>query len=300
MAENSSIEWTDASWSPVTGCTRVSAGCDHCYSAALSKRLAAMGQKKYQGIVGNGHFNGVVKTWEDELTRPLRWRKPRRIFVNSMSDTFHKSVPFEFIDKVFAVMALCPQHTFQVLTKRPERMAEYFADLNARSWAIREAGHTLAGGCRDGINYALPLPNVWLGTSVEDQRAADERMPHLRRCPAAVRFLSCEPLLGPVDLSPWIDQLDWVIVGGESGHNARPMHPGWVCSIRDQCTAADVAFFFKQWGEWRPFTAADSGGTIHRWGDKVGTWCARVGKKKAGRLLDGREWSQFPKVSVPC
>lgn len=219
MAENSKIEWCEKTWNPVVGCTRASAGCDHCYAVGMTKRLEAMGHAKYAGLVGNGHFNGVVRTVPEDLDKPLKWKKPAVIFVNSMSDLFHKSVPFEFIDQVFAVMALCPQHTFQVLTKRPERMAEYLSQR-------RDIGHFMSE-ChmeRNGVIKAKaadyddlkngwqhcsaahewPLNNVWLGTSCENQETADERIPHLLKCPAAVRFLSLEPLLGPVDLSPWI------------------------------------------------------------------------------------------------
>jgi protein gp37 len=301
----SAIEWTDETWNPVVGCTRVSAGCDLCYAVQMTKRLEAMGQEKYAGLVniGKNHFNGVVRTVDDALTIPLKWKKPRRVFVNSMSDLFHKDVPFEFIDKVFAVMALTPQHTYQVLTKRPERMAEYFGRTEGISFSPEQEkeldrhfppvqAETMCDGGEstkmteipgwwDRLNKVKEFgvaspPNVWLGTSVENQEAADERIPHLLRCPAAVRFLSCEPLLGPVDLKlgTWklchrcgevgVDglycpncnrhstadnpELHWAICGGESGAKARPMHPDWARSLRDQCQAAGVPFFFKQWG----------------------------------------------------
>ena len=227
----SSIEWTDETWNPVVGCTRASRGCDHCYAVTMTHRLEAMGQSRYAGLTvlnnrGERHFNGVVRTVPEALDKPLRWRKPRRVFVNSMADLFHPDVPFEFIDRVFAVMALTPQHTYQVLTKRPERMAEYFslrewAEVIADMRALGQQGDAIARRFADA--YAMndlatngnsqwrttprqkmperwPLLNVWLGTSVEDQAAAEARIPHLLRCPAAVRFLSCEPLLGPVDL----------------------------------------------------------------------------------------------------
>lgn len=349
MAE-SSIEWTDATWNPVTGCTRASAGCDNCYAVKMTKRLAAMGQAKYSGLVNvsKNHFNGVVKCHEDALTIPLKWRKPQRIFVNSMSDLFHKDVPFEFIDKVFAVMALAPQHTFQILTKRPERMAEYF-EINKSAvtlfidrapscdngkWCDLARHMSLRPGFR-----CFPLPNVWLGTSVENQATAEERIPHLLRVPAAVRFLSCEPLLGPVDLTRlavrrnFIDCLscdyhdgqgtiiagppsgtgpiDWVICGGESGPKARPMDPVWARSLRDQCVAAGVPFFFKQWGEWvdemhdeaNCHTQQTSDAFVTLLKDEAGNVCdyegfymCRAGKAKAGRLLDGRTWDEFPEV----
>lgn len=252
MSTGSTIEWTEATWNPVVGCTRASAGCDNCYAVTMTHRLEAMGQSKYAGLTvlnnrGDRHFNGVVRTVPEALAIPLKWRKPRRVFVNSMSDLFHRDVPFEFIDKVFAVMALCPQHTFQVLTKRPERMAEYLRPVGdhvcaklERLGKIREAVWNI--GFEAGLSDALmvkaedfdvddgwPLPNVWLGTSCEDQARADERIPHLLKCPAAVRFLSCEPLLGPLNIiwplseladdHHWMEAHEWAgeceLCGGE-------------------------------------------------------------------------------------
>jgi len=330
------IEWCEKVWNPVTGCTRVSAGCDHCYAVAMTRRLAGMGSGKYRGLVdaGKKHFNGTVRCHEDVLELPLKWNKPQVIFVNSMSDLFHEGVPFEFIDKVFAVMAMCPQHTFIVLTKRAERMAEYCKRV-AESKPHDEVNQAVfdAVNAVYGEFATFPLPNVWLGVSVEDQASADERIPWLLKCPAAVRLLSMEPLLGPVDLTriPFgsleyangsvklvhvnaIDnsgqsRINWVIVGGESGPGARPMHPDWARSIRDQCQVADVPFFFKQWGAWKPIDepwkedspaplAADQrflnvagGSGFH--GEKV--WrMRRAGKKGAGRLLDGRVWDERP------
>ncbi|MBK8270202.1 MAG: phage Gp37/Gp68 family protein [Planctomycetes bacterium] len=296
------IEWTDETWNCITGCTRVSAGCDHCYSARMTYRLEGMGQEKYTGLTvlnprGERHFNGVVRCHDDALTIPLRWKKPRRIFVNSMSDTFHKDVPFEFIDRMFAVMALCPQHTFQVLTKRPERMAEYLDEVSkAEDWdrtpsdspPERDIGRWMSesysqrrdrggkpniyGPFSNCINdpkkwewcsacHNWPLPNVWLGTSVENQQAADERIPHLLRCPAAVRFLSAEPLLGLLSSltsqcadavsqlgKKALDGIHWVIVGGESGPGSRPCNIEWIRSIIQQCREAGVACFVKQLG----------------------------------------------------
>lgn len=305
------IEWTDETWNPTTGCTRASAGCDHCYAVPMTRRLAGYGNAKYAGLVnpGKGHFNGTVRTHPDALDAPLRWRRPRRVFVNSMSDLFHKDVPFEFVAAVFGVMAECPRHTFQVLTKRPERAAEFFrwVERETGSWAggldaaAEFCAHRLwksgAGVTPDLNRQPWPLPNVWLGTSVEDQDAADERVPHLLRCPAAVRFLSCEPLLGPVDLDNWLWEeagpawagrnlspgIDWVIVGGESGPGARPMDPAWAVSLRDQCAAADVPLHFKQWGKLasNPHpadpTAKENGGEV-----------------KGGRMLDGCLYDGFP------
>jgi len=341
---DSRIEWTDATWNPVTGCTRASEGCDNCYAVVMTKRLEAMGQEKYAGLVnlGKNHFNGVVRTHEDALLLPLTWKKPRQIFVNSMSDLFHKDVPFEFIDKVFAVMALCPQHVFQVLTKRPDRMAEYLNDrlqpgagetvgadrrsfISAECYRILEEGgecdpdkdaNWTEAGSHRRMGWAWPLPNVWIGSSVEDQVAADERIPHLLKCPAAVRFLSCEPLLGPVDLAltrsdrvahvlkssssfPGFAStgkkeslIHWVICGGESGHKARPMHPDWARSLRDQCQAARVPFFFKQWGEFAPGDQIPPAHSLDP--QRPSGFTYRVGKKAAGRLLDGRTWDEVP------
>ncbi|MEM1183675.1 MAG: phage Gp37/Gp68 family protein [Planctomycetota bacterium] len=293
----SAIEWTNETWNPVAGCTPVSPGCLNCYAARMSVRLAGMGVAQYLTVDGKPIadtregssgikrpvFNGTVNLVEDKLTDPLRWRKPRMVFVNSMSDLFHEAVPFEVIDRVFAVMALCPQHTFQILTKRPERMRAYLVAQEhglrdrigmAAQTVVSEDDWPSAWGEVDSAGW--PLPNVWLGTSVENQSAARVRIPHLLGCPAVVRFLSCEPLLGPVDLrlgrkgdmrcrAPY---LHWVIAGGESGPGARPMDPDWARSLRDQCVDAGVPFFFKQWGG--------------------------VRKKTAGRVLDGWTWDEFP------
>ena len=229
MGENSKIAWTDATWTVTTGCQAVSSGCARCYAATMTKRLAAMGLPEYQGLLGDsGHFNGNVRLLPKNLDKPLHWKKPRMIFVDSMSDLFHEAVPFEFIDRVFAMMKRCGQHVFQVLTKRPERMAAYLQTLK----------------------IAWPLPNVWLGTSVENQTALDARWGHLRAYPAAIRFLSIEPLLGPLDLrAKWVQGWgtdDWIICGCESGPKRRPCEPEWIRSIVDQCAAAGVSCFVKQ------------------------------------------------------
>lgn len=210
----SHIEWTESTWNPATGCTKVSEGCRHCYAEAMAKRLKAMGQPRYS--------NGFKLTLHHDLIDlPLRWKAPRRIFVNSMSDLFHKDVPDEFIMKVFAVMNEASQHTFQVLTKRPERVAQMAHMLN---WT----------------------PNIWMGTSVENMQVA-KRVDHLRKVPSHVRFLSCEPLLGSLrGLN--LDGIHWLIAGGESGPGARPMNEQWVRELRDECVRVGVAFFFKQWG----------------------------------------------------
>lgn len=264
----SNIEWTDETWNVVAGCTRASRGCDHCYAVAMTHRLEAMGQERYAGLTvlnnrGDRHFNGVVRTVPEALGKPLKWKKPRRVFVNSMADLFHEKVPFEFVDRVFAIMALCPQHTFQVLTKRPERMAEYFSTRDSEAFVYERAIDLYPGNISDSTDYCeehvqkWPLPNVWLGTSVEDQAAAEARIPHLLRCPASVRFLSCEPLLGAVDFSRVgvrktrigeSNRIDWVIVGGESGAGARSCDLAWIRGIVSQCRDAGVACFVKQLG----------------------------------------------------
>ena len=234
MADKSAIGWTEATWNPTTGCTKISLGCKNCYAERLALRLQAMGNPKYA--------NGFQLTLhEDALELPLRWKKPRKIFVNSMSDLFHEEIPLDFIQRVFQTMQQAHWHIFQILTKRAERMAELAPQL---PWP----------------------PNVWMGVTVEEQRYT-HRIDLLRTVPAAVRFLSLEPLLGPLpNLN--LNGIHWVIVGGESGPGARPMKPEWVTDIRDQCQAAGVAFFFKQWGG--------------------------VHKKRAGRLLEGRTWDDIP------
>lgn len=240
MSSTSSIEWTDATWNPVTGCTKVSPGCAHCYAETFAER--------FRGVPGHPYEQGFdLKLWPARLEWPLQWKRPRMIFVNSMSDLFHEDVPESFIVGVFNVMERADWHIFQVLTKRPERAAE--------------------------MSSRLPWPNnVWMGTSVENQRFTS-RIDQLRMTGAKTKFLSCEPLLGGLVLN--LDGIDWVIAGGESGPGARLMRPEWVRSVRDQCSAAAVPFFFKQWGAF----------------DEAGR---RVGKKRAGRTLDHRIWNQVP------
>lgn len=282
MATNSAIEWTDMTWNPTIGCSIVSPGCTNCYAMKMAARLARMGQDNYRGLTeaskGGPVWSGVVRALQGEtLTAPLRWKKPRRVFVNSMSDLFHESLSDAAIDSVFAVMALCPQHTFQVLTKRPERMRNYLMLRNGMGKAVlcRAINNIPAQlGDRHGA-LEMPLPNVWLGVSVEDQARANERIPLLLQTPAAKRFISAEPLLGPIDLdkhlwrpaspdempgyalndAPSADYvallkpgLDWIIVGGESGPGARRFDIEWARSIVDQCRAAGVACFVKQLG----------------------------------------------------
>ena len=240
MSANSSIEWTEATWNPVTGCTKVSPGCAHCYAETFAER--------FRGVPGHPYQQGFdLKLWPERLDLPLRWKRPRTIFVNSMSDLFHADVPDTYIASVFDVMRRADWHTFQVLTKRPERVAALSRQLE---WS----------------------PNIWMGTSVENQRWTS-RIDHLRGTDAQVKFLSCVPLLGPLQLD--LDGIDWVIVGGESGYRARPMRADWARDIRAQCEHAAVPFFFKQWG------AHDEHGI-------------RVGKGRAGRVLDGRTWDAMP------
>jgi protein gp37 len=245
MAITSPIEWTDATWNPVAGCSVLSPGCTNCYAMRMAERLELMGQPKYAALTrrsdGRAKWTGHVRTDAASLDHPRRWARGRRIFVNSMSDLFHDDVPLAFIKDVFAVMVETPQHSYQLLTKRAERLERLANDL--------------------------PWPaQVWMGVSVESQDYV-ARIDHLRRVPAAVRFLSIEPLLGPIDDLD-LTGIHWVIVGGESGPQARPMQADWVRSIRDACGAAGVAFHFKQWGG--------------------------ANKKAAGRLLDGRVWDEFP------
>ena len=248
MSAYSSIEWTESTWNPVTGCTKVSPGCTHCYAEKFAER--------WRGIKGHPYEQGFdLKLWPERLTLPLQWKDSRTIFVNSMSDLFHKNVPDDFIAKVFDVMLRAKQHVFQVLTKRSERMME---------WTRKTFGET-----------SLPA-HIWLGVSVENQKYV-WRIEHLQQTPARVRFLSVEPLLGPVDLSNHLKGIHWVIVGGESGPGARPMDPEWARAVKRQCQRHKVHFFFKQWGAF----------------NKDGE---RVGKKTAGRMLDGRTWDGMPPV----
>lgn len=285
MADKTGIEWTDATWNPVTGCAKVSAGCKHCYAERNWGRLQHL--PAYAGRA----FTDVA-THADRLLQPLSWRRPRRIFVNSMSDLFHQDIHADFIGMVFRTMARAPQHTFQVLTKRAERMQRLLTHPKMRGF-VGDA--------------PWPLPNVWIGVSVEDQATADKRIPLLLDTPAAVRWISAEPLLAPIDLAEHglhggPGQLDWVVVGGESGPKARPMHPEWVRGLRDQCSAAGVPFLFKQWGEWLP--VHPSGASIPGCGTtpqrepafrfEHGHYFTKVGKKLAGRLLDGALHDGYP------
>lgn len=240
MGDKTGIEWTDATWNPVTGCDHVSPGCDHCYAEQMAKRLAGRA-----GYPADEPFRLTLQP--DRLDQPLRWKRPRRIFVNSMSDLFHQGIPEDYIAQVFDVMVQARQHEFQVLTKRPQRMAKVLVDRPATPEEV-DAGCELGiwPGIWDRVSGGTPAPNVWLGTSIESDRYCF-RADHLRATPAAVRFLSLEPLLGPL---PSLDLtgIDWVIVGGESGAQARPMHPQWARDLRDRCLEAGVPFLFKQAG----------------------------------------------------
>jgi protein gp37 len=299
MSDKSAIEWTDATWNPVTGCTEVTPGCDNCYAKTFAER--------WRGVPGHYFEQGFdVVLRPDKLNLPLTWRKPRRVFVNSMSDLFHKDVPDEFIARVFAVMAATPQHTYQLLTKRHGRMRSLLAGEDGSGHRLLEAA--MDEETAQALYDQWPLPNVWLGVSVEDQARANLRIPALLDTPAAVRWLSMEPLLGPVDLTRTdkdvlVDGgIDWVVVGGESGRGARPMEPAWARSLRDQVTGADVPFFFKQWGEWAP-NGYRGIGNFHGRERLVGPAVddmghreviERLGKKAAGRELDGRTWDEYP------
>ena len=309
MSNKSKIEWTDRTWNPVTGCSKISEACDNCYAERMATRLA--------GRYGYPEINPFdVTVHYDRLSDPCNWTKPCKVFVCSMSDLFHPSVPENIIHFIFGMMSMAPEWTFQILTKRPERAKEVLRPLFERYRTIS---------------------NVCIGVTGENQACANHRIPHLMEIPAAKTFVSVEPILGPVDLSYFLDgcpsaegdaynptwvqtcpPLDWVICGGESGPKARPTHPMWVQELRDQCKNSRVPFFFKQWGEWVPKTQwtgkfeGDKFATLDRAGNmyyQTTTWNGRdlhpddnyetivynVGKKNAGALLDGKEWKQFPK-----
>ena len=294
---NNPITWTDETWNPIVGCSKVSEGCQHCYAERMAMRLKAMGRPQYQDVVDENGWTGKTNLVYSTLNKPYHWKKPRMIFVGSMTDIFHESVPFWWLNSVFIAMEENPQHIFQILTKRPDRM-----------------GHFLTA------EWTAKIPdNVWLGVSCENQKAADERIPFLLQIPAKVRFVSVEPMLEAVDLTDYFTgpnrlvatgnksmpvdnigslKLDWTICGGESGPGARPLHPDWVRSLRDQCQIADISFHFKQWGEWGQHCyivlPEKSGVPFHMFDD--GLYVFRIGKKKAGRELDGKIWDEFPEV----
>ncbi len=374
MGEKTQISWTDSTWPVVAGCMKVSPACQNCYAIRDSWRMGHNPNPKirsaYEGMaVSSTCWTGVVRPLPERLDWPLRWRQARKIFVCNLSDLFHEDVPDAFLDKVFAVIALAGMtrprptgdvrqaslHTFQVLTKRPERMLSYLSDPETpnRLWHSARGldpygdgrtvyeGHLRAPGRWPQAELRLPewpLPWLWLGVTAETQEQADKRIPLLLQVPAAVRFVSVEPMLGPIRLDhmdadaaghkewcwinaltgrqtdmgrpcPDVPHLDWVICGGESGPHARPMHPDWARDLRDQCQAAGVPFFFKQWGEWLPVdqpwkqTSPERLAGNERWLNLAGghgfhgqeVWRMRcVGKKVAGDLLDAQEWHQFP------
>lgn len=350
------IEWTEKTWNPLVGCSITSPGCKRCYAMSMAARIERMNPEleHYRGLTepsaAGPVWTGTVRQAPEHiLTEPLRRKKPTTWFVNSMSDLFHKDFPRSWVEIVFAVMALTPQHTYQVLTKRSDLMMDFICHADEgdtidgiATEAARLTGSPCAAGAVEAAGW--PLKNVWLGVSAERQQEADARVPDLLATPAAVRFVSAEPLLGPVDFKPWLrptkcatcsgsgsieawggypggqqcpdcengsgarrSRLSWVIVGGESGPSARPMHPDWARSIRDQCAAAGVPFFFKQWGAhaWTPDAVCYT--DAPRWGREQGFargthfehhssghTSFRVGKARAGRLLDGREHNDMP------
>lgn len=330
MSDGTKIEWTDATWNPITGCSVVSPGCTNCYAMKLAgTRLqhhpsrAGLTNPTKSGPV----WNGKVRLNRNWLGQPLEWKKPRMVFVCAHSDLFHDEVPDEWILDIYTIMAIAQQHTFQVLTKRADRM-HHFLSRSDLLEEIYANWYTFSGNAREV--WTWPLPNVWLGVSVEDQKRANERIPLLLDTPAAIRWISAEPLLGPLDLNSnmggtqWIGGqrgcggthrhdrrdgevihgvmhvvdpltayhhhddrcapgLDWVVTGGESGTAARAMQPDWARSLRDQCSAAKVPFFFKQWGNYAPLLSATTKDTMYR-----------AAKSIAGRLLDGREHNEMP------
>lgn len=288
------IEWADETWNPITGCSPVSAGCNNCYAKRMANRLRGR-----HGYPADNPFN--VTLHPDRLEQPFRWSKPRKVFVCSMGDLFHDDVPFEFIAKVFGVMHDAKQHIFMVLTKRPERMKEFFEWFTGSEW--RGA-------------WPKEYPHVMIGVTAENQETANRRIPILLSIPATMRFVSVEPMLGAISFrwAKWeswkklannhldgLRRLNWVIVGGESGPGARPMQPEWVRRLRDECREAGVPFLFKQWGEWAPMQLRDApNGTVKVFRElkkltSLSEPClAKIGKKAAGRLLDGREWNEYP------
>ncbi len=325
-----SIEWTDETWNPLRGCRRVSPGCQNCYAERQAARpiLSGPGQP-YEGLVyiAKRPGRGALAKWNgktagpDKLDVPLRWKKPRRVFPCSMSDLFFEGHSDEQIAEVVGAMALAYWHTFQALTKRPARAAGLLGSMDFQRLAFAAAARLerrVFGTMKDRRPWAWPLPNIWIGTSVEDQQRAGERMPHLLRVPAPVRFVSYEPALGAVDFRSYLPQrcttcedwlrptclhrqsINWLIAGGESGPGARPAHPDWFRAARDACAAAGVPFLFKQWGAWQPVDQSNapvrSGTREHVMAD--GTVLFHLGKKRAGRLLDGREHSDFPSVEA--
>ena len=309
MADGTNIEWTDATWNVITGCTVTSPGCTNCYAMRLAgTRLASHPSRAglTREVNGNHVWNGTVRFNDQWLLQPLRWSKPRMIFVCAHGDPFHRDVLDEWILRTFAVMIAAPQHIYQVLTKRSDRMRKFMqwlCETEQGSDALIDAVEGIAP--ETDLDFDLPAKHIWLGVSAENQTYWDGRVDDLRQTPAAVRWVSVEPMLGPVYDKFELDDIDWIVLGGENG--PRPMHPGWARMLRDQCAVSNVPFMFKQWGSWAPLENVD--GYWPAYEDKacrinlvgvrdIGGWPMQmVGKGKAGRLLDGREHNGYPEVS---
>jgi protein gp37 len=303
MGKTTGIEWTDSTWNPIRGCSRVSEGCRNCYAESVAARFSGQGQA-YEGlaafrVIGQGtpeervepHWTGEVRLIESHLRDPLRWKEPRKIFVNSMSDLFHPNVTDEWLANIFDVMARAPQHTYQILTKRPDRMLD----------VLTAAGATVVAQAFENTYGQAWPPEKWIfGVSVENQATATYRLPILAKCKCAQTMVSYEPALGPVNWfeTEYADTIDWLICGGESGPHARPMHPDWVRAARKFCEFHGVPFFFKQWGEWLPYDQVTelAQDCMSEWVKNDAEACAyRFGKNKSGAVLDGIEWKEFPK-----
>ena len=325
MSDKSSIEWTatvqadgtvtpGATWNPIRGtagrhtCARISPGCDNCYAATMNRR-GLMGTAPLDYGTGETLLD-AARLDEKALLQPLKWKTPRKVFVCSMTDLFGAWVPDEWLDRIFAVMAMAQQHTFIVLTKRPKRMQEYLSGRreDAVKAALDDDFDAVPGGA-----WEWPLPNVWVGVTIEEDRYS-WRANYLRQTPAAVRWVSAEPLIGGLPSLDLTD-IDWLVAGGESGPKSRPMHPDWARDLRDRCAAAGTAYFFKQWGAWAPteiVPGGDLGGDLRRGrtvhlhapGNPEGyfragdAYMTRVGNHRSGRLLDGREWNEYPAVKA--
>lgn len=308
MSQKTGIEWTDSTWNPLRGCSIHSPGCTNCYAMQVAHRFSGPGLP-YEGLTKltsqGPKWTGEIKLVPAMLPQPIQWQRPRKIFVNSMSDLFHDGVPDDFIDKVFGIMWAClytrngePGHIFQVLTKRPDRMRNYLSVDRSAKWAHATASY--CSGTDPGEIYEMvlkaaksPHPRVWLGTSIENQTSADERVDFLLDTPAAVRWVSAEPLLGPIDITRWLKWIDWCVVGGESGRKARHMLSIWAQSLRDQCSDAQTAYYFKQWGKWLP-TDQVREHLFTTFGNDL-----KAGKKSNGRLLDGKLHLEFPTSTDP-
>lgn len=304
MADKTGIEWTDATWNPIRGCRRVSTGCINCYAETMAARFSGPGQP-YEGLAemkhGKPRWTGQYQIVWDKFDQPLRWKRPRMIFVNSMSDLFYEELPFSVTLQIFETMIEANHHIFQVLTKRPGQMLKFFKylyDVRIMVW-----------------NRYIESNNIWMGISAENQDTANERIPLLLKTPGHIRWVSAEPLLGPIDLrkcgaikEKWnivrtdvscsVGEIDWLVTGGESGHGARPMHPNWARKLRDDCSEASIPFFFKQWGKWSPDMPSQPYNyrkELVRDGVKTTTVMYGVGKKIAGNKLDSKIYQEYPK-----